>query len=204
LKTAIAYTRSVLGKGVNINELRTVVVDANSFRPISSFTPGELTPEAFERDRASERLALMMQNIGRVLRGEPGKTACIILLNADEDLITAIKESTAIQEACEDPVVFAEVGEDLVQTVDRCYRWLKAGGGEWPEPDPAKVKPRALAGRPKGSKKTPEQIFDEAREAARKGMTEREFGKKKHPERYLSSEQMSKVHMIFTRAPDLR
>jgi hypothetical protein len=197
-KTAITYTRSVLGKGVNLNDLRFLVIDTHAYRPISSFTPGVLTPEEFELARTRERAALMMQNVGRVLRGEAGKTACIVLLNADDELVHELMNSPAIREGCDLPAEWAHIADDLEQAADQAYRWLDAGGGSWPAPDPSKAKAKKTGGRPKGSsKKSVESVFEEARQAASKGVTAGDFFKTKHPDRHLSKEQLIELREIF-------
>ena len=49
----VTYSRGVLGI-VNIHDVRFLAVDANAFRAVASFTPGEITPEEFRRARAEE------------------------------------------------------------------------------------------------------------------------------------------------------
>ena len=129
--TWLTYSRGVLGLGANVEGLRHLVVDAHAFRAIGSFTPGEITVEEFERARAEERTALILQNLGRALRGEAGKTVVLIVLNADglEELLAT---SPAVVQGSELPPVVAR-GEDLAELVDQARRWLEAGGGDWPE-----------------------------------------------------------------------
>jgi hypothetical protein len=197
-KSSIAYTRGALGKGVNLENVRTLVINADAYRPISSFTPGQLTPEEFDRARSRERSALIMQNVGRVLRGEAGKTACVILLNADNDLIRELQDSPAIQESSTLAPVFAQTPGDLEQLVDQCYRWLHAEGGIWPEPDPSKAKTAKPRGRRSGRKnKTAESVFDEAKLAFASGVALRDFWKKNHPDRHLNEAQLSELRALF-------
>jgi hypothetical protein len=192
----VTYSRGVLGHGANIRGIRFLVVDALAFRAIASFTPGTMTPEAFERARAEERLELMLQNIGRALRGEEGKTVVMIVLNADAPLRTAIETSPAIVEGSELPPVFA-TGDDLGLLVDQARRWFEAGGGDWPEPDPTKAV-RKRAGRPRGSAtRTEESILAAAETALAARTTWREFRRKEHPERVLAAEKIAELKARF-------
>src|SRR5262249_36117353 len=146
-RTYVTYSRGVLGVGANVPGVRFLVCDALAFRPIASFTPGEVTPDEFERLQAEGRLSLLLQTPGRALRGEGGKTAVLVVVNADADLLGAIRTSGGIVEGSELPPVVA-AGDDLVGLVDQAGRWLAAGGGAWPAPDPAAAGRKA--GRPKG------------------------------------------------------
>src|SRR5262249_23082215 len=99
----ITYSRGVMGLGANIENVRFLVIDALAFRSISGFNPGEITPQAFEQARAQERLALILQNIGRALRGGADKTAVLIILNSDPELEQAISQSKALVEGSQLP-----------------------------------------------------------------------------------------------------
>jgi hypothetical protein len=182
--TRIAYCRSVLGHGVNIDKLRVIVVDCNAFRPAASFNPKNLTVEEFERFRRQERLALLMQVIGRLPRGEPGKIGVIILLHADDEIMAAIRSCDAINQGCDLPPIYA-FGEDMNVVIDQSARYLD--GGEWPAPDPGKSRLRKA-----GRKKTIslEVTLKRAKQARKDGMEWRAFYKKNHLEEYETNEQL--------------
>lgn len=194
LGTFVTYSRGVLGTGANILHIRHLVVDANAFRAIGSFTPGTMTPEEFNRNRAEEQTALILQNVGRALRGEVGKTVVIIVLNADDHLLAALKANPAILQGCERPPVFATGGKDLGQLVDQAGRWLAAGGGDWPAPDPAKAKPNR-AGRT--SRKTREDVLATAEDAINACVEWRVFVTKHHPQRYLDAAELDALKTRF-------
>jgi hypothetical protein len=195
--TLIAYSRSVLGAGVNVPGLRAAVIDCDAYRPRSSFAPGELSVEAFEAAQAAERAATIAQALGRLPRGEEGKTAAAILLHVDADLAAALKDSEAIRECCDRPVVYAG-GDDMQQIMDQCYRWLKAGGGAWPDPDPGRARTRDLGGRPPDKEANSfEAVIVEARKAAKNGVKFREFHRKKSLSKYLMKEQIDFLREIF-------
>jgi hypothetical protein len=192
----VTYARGVIGLGANIEGLKFLVIDAEAFRAISGFNPADITPEAFEKARAEERLALILQNIGRVLRGETGKTTVLIVLNADKPLETAIRESRAIIEGTELAPVFTH-GDDVVSLVDQSRRWLEANGGDWPAPDPA-AKSDKRKGRPRGSpKKNLDYFTDQIEEAIASGMSWGKFSKSCHPERYLNDEDLATLKDEF-------
>ncbi|MEO6810153.1 MAG: DUF3854 domain-containing protein, partial [Isosphaeraceae bacterium] len=145
--TIITYSRGVLGLGANIQDVRHLIADANAFRAIGSFTPGQLTPEEFARSQAAERAALIIQNLGRALRGEAGKTVVLFVLNTDDDLRAALANAAAIIEGSElPPVVVAPERADLPQLVCQAGRWLDAAGGEWPDALPGEATPRKRPG----------------------------------------------------------
>jgi hypothetical protein len=195
-KCCIAYSRSVLGKGVNLEGLRILVIDTSAFRPISSFAPGELSHAEFDYARARERLGLMMQNIGRLLRGDSGKIACVILLNADDDLIGALLADPAIREACDLPPVFAR-SDDLSPLVEGCRRCVAAGGGSWPDSDPGSKKPRKRRKKHPDAGEKARSIFDHGRQAVAAGWTKRQFSRSNHPERHLPQEELEKLAALF-------
>ncbi len=112
-RTLLTYSRGVLGLGANLLDTRFLLVDSLAYRSIASFTPGELTPEEFAAARADERSSILAQNLGRLLRGEQGKTAVLILLNAEPDLVQAVATAPAVVEGSELPPVVTR-GSDLV------------------------------------------------------------------------------------------
>jgi hypothetical protein len=127
----ITYGRGILGTGANA-DLRFVVSDALAFRPIASFCPGDMSPEAYFLAQAEERRDLVLQNLGRGPRGEAGKTVVLFVLNADPPLIEAIKSAPALVEGAERaPVcVQATTLDSLIPPADL---WLENDGGEWPK-----------------------------------------------------------------------
>jgi hypothetical protein len=190
-KTIVSYSRGVVGIGSNrMLGLRCLVVDAAAFRHIASFTPEEISPEAFARLRAEERTALIIQNLGRGLRGEPGKTIALVVLNTDQELRDVIAAAPAIIQGSEEPPVTI-TGENLGVIIDQVKRWLDAGGGPAPEPDPSKAAKRA--GRPaRHPKPTPE----DALAAAKSGVTYREYRRERHLDR-LPPEKQREIKAVF-------
>lgn len=196
-RTLIAYSRGVLGVGANILGIRFLVVDAHAYRAIAGFNPGEVSPEEFERLRTAERLSLILQNIGRALRGEEGKTVALFVLNADDDLLAAIRTSPAILEGSELPPI-AVTGKDLPTLVDQAGRWLARGGGDWPDPDPTKAGPKP--GRPKKDGLTAarrEKIARLADDAISAGVGWREFSRKHNLNRDLSKPELGRLAARF-------
>lgn len=191
--TWLTYSRGVLGLGANVEGLRHLVVDAHAFRAIGSFTPGEITVEEFERARAEERTALILQNLGRALRGEAGKTVVLFVLNAHgiEDLLAT---SPAVVQGSDLPPIVAR-GDDLLQLVDQARRWLEAGGGDWPAADPDTRKPKHTAGRK--PKKTRADILAAAEVAMTSGVSWRVFSQQHKPQRQLTPEEVVALKTRF-------
>jgi hypothetical protein len=186
-----------MGLGANVLGLRYLVLDANAFRSVAGFNPAEVTREAFVEMRAQERLALIMQNVGRALRGEEGKTVVVLLLNTDSVLAKAIEASPAILEGSELAPVIAR-GSNVASLIEQACRWLEAGGGEWPTGRSDVRDPRPKKGRPKGSAaKTKDDIYRAAEEARRVGMSWRDFSRKKHPANTLTREEMGLLKARF-------
>jgi hypothetical protein len=199
LRCFVTYSRGVLGLGVNIKDVRFLVVDARAFRAISSFTPGEITAAEFERAQAEERLCLILQNVGRAIRGEEGKTVAMIILNADGPLREAIAGSEAILDGSELPPVIAAGTADIKTIVDQARRWLEADGGRWPDPDPTIEARRA--GRRKGTKKkTVEMVLAAAEIAIAKGTSWSQFRRAEQPQRTLSQDEVEALNKRFQEA----
>jgi hypothetical protein len=178
----VTYLRGVHGVGVNIQDVVLLVIDAEAFRPKRSFNPDELTAEAFEKARAEERVAKLIQVVGRAARGEPGKVVAVILRNADDDLRAAVREMGWLGECSETPPLFPEVGDDLGIIIDQVDRWLEARGGDWPKPDMAAAikQPRPERGR----RDSPAELLGLARDKKAEGMSYREFCRWKHLDRH--------------------
>jgi hypothetical protein len=192
-KVFITYSRGVLGVGANIKDVLHMVIDCEAFRHIASFTPGELTPEAFEQARFQERVYMLLQNVGRALRGEEGKRVVIFLLNAEPEFLKLLETSPDILQACELPPVMAQ-GPDLTALVEQADRWLEAGGGPWPEPIPGKGKKRAKPGR---SRKTKAEVLVAAESALAKGQTWRAFCRSHRPQHNLTPEESATLKGRF-------
>jgi hypothetical protein len=190
----IAHSRGVLGLGVNITNVTTIVLDCQEVRRPSSFTPGTLAPEDYLRMRADDHVSVLMQNLGRALRGERGKLVSFILLNASPELIKAILTAPAVVEGSERPPVIA-LGKDVKQVVDQADRWFKAGGGGIPESGVCGGK---VNGRPKGAKVvTRESIHAQAAEAMKAGTSWRDFARRYHADRYLDEEERAALQARF-------
>jgi hypothetical protein len=168
------------------------VIDAQNFRALSSFNPGDMTPEAFDQERAEERLAVILQNIGRAFRGEANKTVVLIVLNSDPDLEQVIRHSPALLEGSEMSPVFGH-GDDIASVVAQANQWLKATGGPWPDPDPEVKNPKHRGRR----RRSRESILQAAEVALEKGMSWREFRQAEHPERVLSTDELTSLKARF-------
>jgi len=200
VKTFLTYSRGVLGSGTNLLGVRFLVVYANAFRYIGGFTPGEITAEAFEKARADEVANLIAQNVGRALRGEPNKTTAIFVLNAEGPVIESLAASPAILEGSELPPVIIN-SEDIPTLVDQARRWLAAGGGEWPAPDPTRNKRSRKGGRPKDSRAKREarvkKVLERAEAAIQAGTPWRIFLAKVSPQRTLSEGELRQLQERF-------
>jgi hypothetical protein len=188
----ITYSRGVMGLGANVEGVRFVVVDATAFRAAGGFNPAEITPEAFRAARGEERVALLMQNLGRALRGEEGKTVVLFVLRPDQELEKALRKSRALLEGCALPPVFGR-GKELAMLVDQARRWLEAGGGDWPPPDPGVTGGKRTGRKPR----TRESILQAAEDAIGQGMSWRQFARAEHPKRQLSPAELADLKARF-------
>jgi hypothetical protein len=189
----ITHIRGVLGRGANLDGLTWIVLDANSFRAISSFNPEWITEGSYELARAQEREAMVLQALGRLLRGVPGHRVVLILLNADEALLQALAASPAIREACELPPIVM-VRDSHTQIVREAVEWLDAGGDDWPNLPDQGAPPKDPNGRPKRSC---EDIVRAAEVAIAKGVVWSEFKRKSHPERVLDAAGVAALKARF-------
>jgi hypothetical protein len=190
--TYLSYSRSVIGSGTNLLGVRHLVVYANAFRHIGGFTPGAVSPEAFARARAEDQLGLILQNIGRALRGEAEKTVVVFVLNAEPPLLEVLETAPAILQGSELPPVVV-LGQDLDLLVEQAGSWLENGGGAWPNLTPTLKKRRG--GRPKAHTKA--SLTEAARAAARSGETWRAFRIRTSPHRTLSDKDMEELRREF-------
>jgi hypothetical protein len=142
--------------------------------------------------RTEERKFLILQNLGRALRGEEGKTVVLILLNADDELIESILTANAILDGSELPPVHAR-GRNLHCLVEQAGRWLAAGGGDWPEGDKVSQEPKKMRAKRVAS----ETILAKAEAAITDRMTWRQFQRKCHPERHLQADTLEALKVRF-------
>ena len=150
--TIFASSHGYLGRGANLLDLRFLVVDANLYHYAAGFNTATITPEEFARLRAEDRLVTLRQNLGRALRGEPGKHVVVFVLDADADLVAYLRTLPALVAGSERPplVVWRD---DLGPAVAEAKIWLTNKGGDWPAlagprdppegPRPPPVRPRS-------------------------------------------------------------
>lgn len=211
-KTLIHYARGPLGTGANFLGLRTLVVDCSAYRRLASFTPGTIDRDAFEENQARERAAIVVQNVGRLLRGEPGKVALLVLLNAEPQLVEALARDPFIRQSVEhEPVVTPryESPEALVQ--DAC-RWHGSNGVDPWQCSEVSYAVResqrmtaANAERSECRRNTREsrravnreRLRSEAERAAREGESWRAFARRTHIERHFDMSEIETMRVLF-------
>ena len=81
--TIMTYSKSSLGRGINIPECNLVIVSTKSYRPIIGVIPTEFTKEGFQQAQHDEAIETLIQNSGRILRGKGRKV--IIIQESDSD-----------------------------------------------------------------------------------------------------------------------
>ncbi|MBV8235342.1 MAG: hypothetical protein JO075_06545, partial [Acidimicrobiia bacterium] len=101
--TILASSHGYLGRGANLLDLRYLVVDANLYHYAAGFNTATITAEEFARLRAEDRLVTLRQNLGRALRGEPGKRVVVFVLDADADLVAYLRSLPALVAGSERP-----------------------------------------------------------------------------------------------------
>jgi hypothetical protein len=189
----ISYSRGVLGAGVNVDDLCWMVLDCDAFRALSSFNPALLTPESYKVSRTQERLALLIQNLGRLLRGKEGRRCVLILLNADSELEEALRNSESIREAVEQPPIFRVTTEQR-RLIFEAAAWLAGGAEFWPLRDASEVPAEKTNGRPR---RTKEDIQAAAEKAIAEGVTWPTFRKTVRPERFLDATELEELKALF-------
>jgi hypothetical protein len=212
-KTIIHYARGPYATGFNWTGLRTLVVDCNAFRRISSFTPKDVTLKSFQESQAKERAAIVAQNIGRLLRGESGKVAVLILLNAEPPLIDALAKDEFIINAVVEPPIVTPRYSGLGSLIHDSSDWLHRNGVDsWKCSESNAKAVRAAIGvsnekrtnerREKRELKraaTRERLRIEAAQAAGNGSTWKEFSRARHVDRYFDEVEIQAIRDLFKR-----
>lgn len=211
-KTLIHYARGPLGTGANFLGLRTLIVDCNAFRRLSSFTPETIDRDSFAESQAKERAAIVAQNVGRLLRGESGKVAVLVLLNAEPDLVGALARDPFIRESVIEPPVVSPRYESLSSLVSDACRWHGQNGVEpWEctdEPYTGRESKRKASLNAERSKTR--QVEREAKREAKRdelrnraiddsdrGITWKIFARKYHPERHFDGDDLDEIKRLF-------
>ena len=140
LEALLTYKRSTFGHGVNIKETcngRSTMPTPTARFPASPPLPFRHpdAPESYAAMRARDLLELMMQNAGRLFRGEEGKVVFEIVMNADEPLREEYRKSEAIHDGSRLPPVFVSA-PSLAAAIEMGRGWLESGGVTMPEPNP--------------------------------------------------------------------
>jgi hypothetical protein len=80
----LSYARSSLGTGANLPAFDVVIVDGTVVRPHFLFNPSEKTEDALLTMQEDDRLRILTQNVGRILRGSGVKTIFAVGLSPDQ------------------------------------------------------------------------------------------------------------------------
>lgn len=76
-RALLSYARSSLGTGKNLSDFRVVVVDGSVDRPHFLFNPSSATESDYLRAQEQDRLRIVTQNVGRIMRGEGTKVVFV-------------------------------------------------------------------------------------------------------------------------------
>lgn len=211
-KTLIHYARGPLGTGANFLGLRTLIVDCNAFRRLASFTPETIDLRSFEESQAKERAAIVAQNVGRLLRGESGKVAVLILLNAERNLVEALARDPFIRESVIEPPVVSPRYESLSSLVSDAHRWHGQNGVEpWECTDePYKSRESVRKASLNAERSKTRQVDRDAKHEAKRdrlrnqaiddsdrGITWKAFSRKCHPKRYFDAAEIDELKRLF-------
>ena len=211
-KTLIHYARGPLATGANLIGLRTLVVDCMAFRRLSSFSPDEIDRDSFMRYQAKERAAIVTQNVGRLLRGEAGKVAALILLNAEPELVEALASDEFIRGSVKSTPIVTPRYEGLESLVRDCKLWLdKKGLDPW-ECSESTYKSRKAAlthvsnlkraesrqeSREAKRNAKRERLRLEATEAAENDIGWKSFSVRTNIKRYFEPDELVKIRDLF-------
>jgi hypothetical protein len=192
-KTFLVSGRSALSVGQNLEDLKCLIIDVRTYIHLSSFIPGKLAPEEFNRMRAEERVNNLIQAIGRATRGKEGHNCAIVLLNCDDHFRAAVRGMRWLKE-CSEATFFPEVGDDLDVILDQVDRYLADHGNQWPEPRAEAARPKKKEGR---RKLTFEELCGLATEAREKEEKYSQFRRKYSLNEKLSEDELNQIRKIF-------
>jgi hypothetical protein len=213
-RALIHYARGPLATGANLLNLRTLVVDCAAFRRIATFTPESVEIESFMKSQAKDRAAIVAQNVGRLLRGESGKVALLILLNAEAELVEALARDKFIRESVENVPIITPRYESLTPLVRDAYRWHGQNGVEpWRcseeqrESRESQRKASLVAERSKSrqvdrdaKRETKrDRLRNQAIDASDRGVTWKIFSRKTNVNRYFDDSEIDEIKSLFGR-----
>ena len=86
-KALITHSRGPLGRAVNLPQFFTCIISANIFRPAYSFDLEQYTEEEIFFKMQEDRITHIIQNAGRILRGNQGRKVIIVHSCTEADLV---------------------------------------------------------------------------------------------------------------------
>lgn len=134
----LSYARSSIGTGANLPEHDVVIVDGTVRRPHYLFNPTLKTEESYLIEQENDRVRIMTQNVGRILRGSGVKFVFVTGISPGQ--LTRL--AAEVERLAETKTVSWFTGEDTITAMAALVQSVKAGQLVVPEATPPEEKPR--------------------------------------------------------------
>lgn len=131
----LSYSRSALGTGMNLPQYMVAVVDGTVRRPHYVFNPALKTEDAYLEAQEMDRVHIMVQNVGRILRGTGVKFVFVVGISPGQ-LAKLAKEVERLAQA---PTASWFTPDDTVTAMATLVASVKAGQlvvPDVPKPEP--------------------------------------------------------------------
>jgi len=119
----LSYSRSSLGTGANLPQYDVVVVDGTVRRPHYVFNPALKTEDAYLEAQESDRVRVMVQNVGRILRGSGVKYVFVVGISPAQ----LTKMAMEVERLAKTKTASWLTGDDTVVAMAALVASVKAG-----------------------------------------------------------------------------
>ena len=125
------YSRGALGRGINLGEYRVNIVDAEIYKPTICYNLSEYTTEEIEKLIEDDRIDIVYQNSGRILRGNEGRKL-IVLHQCQKRVADWLVQE--IRPMVRNDIQRAHFENDAINAKSTAFKWLKFGNIEVSDP----------------------------------------------------------------------
>ena len=130
-KALVTYSRGAIGRGINLGQFYCNIVDTQIYKPTICYNLKQYTVEEIEKLIEDDRIDIVYQNSGRILRGNEGRKV-IVLHQCDSEFGNWLTRE--ISPMVRDDIKRAHFSNNPINAKSTAFKWLKFGKLEVNDP----------------------------------------------------------------------